>query len=216
MCLSLFLYRVGDRDSFFGACEDYWGANNRENVIDQQRAISEYSCSSSEDDCFQQSFHKAGYYTIPGKGHTFMDVSPASEFMNPDTPWGLPANFDWLAEQGRVQPEPEATSSTSSPSGVCSSNSGITAGNPCAESSECQCGRRGLHASDNDEEAFLALATVDSDHRGLPKDKDGSKGGGGNPNSSPTSPVTPPPETSTPTDAPSPEPCGCINNELVR
>jgi hypothetical protein len=121
-----------------------------------------------------------------------MDVSPNSEFMNPDTPWGLPANFDWLAEQGRV----------SSPSGVCSSNSGTTAGNPCTENSECECGGRWLLASENaDEEAFFTLATADSDHRRLPKDDNGGGGGGGKPNPpSPTPPVTPP----------SPELCGCL------
>mmetsp|Transcript_13934 Transcript_13934/g.23703 ORF Transcript_13934/g.23703 Transcript_13934/m.23703 type:complete len:487 (+) Transcript_13934:102-1562(+) len=194
----------GDRDTFFGACTESWGANNRENVIDQLRAVSGYSCSSTRNNCFRQNFNKAGYFVIPEKGHNFMDVSPTSEFMDPETPWGLPPNLDWLAEQGRV----------SSPSGVCSGNSGITAGNPCLESSECECGRW-LKASESDnDEAMLTLTKSDSGHRGLPKDDNkggGGGGGGGKPNPSPTPPVTPVPTTSAPTDAPSPSDfCGCI------
>jgi len=201
--LYVYHFSIGDQDSFFGACENWWGANNRANVIDQLRDISGYSCEYSRDDCFQSNFNQAGYYVIPGKGHTFMDVHPDSEFMNQSTPWGLSANFDWLAEQGRVP----------SPSGVCSSNSGTTAGNRCSESSDCECGRRGLHASDNaNEDAFLTLATADSDHRGLAKGDNGG-GGGGKPNPpSPTPPVTPllTATSAPPTNAPSSEPCGCL------
>eukprot|EP00985_Skeletonema_marinoi_P031420 scaffold37687_cov185-Skeletonema_marinoi.AAC.1 len=198
------LITAGDRDTFFGACTESWGANNRENVIDQLQAVSGYSCSSTRNNCFRQNFNKAGYFVIPEKGHNFMDVSPTSEFMEPETPWGLPSNLDWLAEQGRV----------SSPSGVCSGNSGITAGNPCSESSECECGRW-LQASESDnDEAMLSLTKSDSGHRGLPKDDNkggGGGGGGGKPNPSPTPPVTPVPTTSAPTDAPSPSDfCGCV------
>ena len=197
-------FSAGDRDTFFGACTESWGANNRENVIDQLQAVSGYSCSSTRNNCFRQNFNKAGYFVIPEKGHNFMDVSPTSEFMDPETPWGLPSNLDWLAEQGRV----------SSPSGVCSGNSGITAGNPCSESSECECGRW-LQASESDtEDAMLTLTKSDSSHRGLPKNDNkggGGGGGGGKPNPSPTPPVTPVPTTSAPTDAPSPSDfCGCI------
>eukprot|EP00985_Skeletonema_marinoi_P016392 scaffold8803_cov88-Skeletonema_marinoi.AAC.2 len=88
------LITAGDRDTFFGACTESWGANNRENVIDQLRAVSGYSCSSTRNNCFRQNFNKAGYFVIPEKGHNFMDVSATSEFMEPETPWGLPSNLD--------------------------------------------------------------------------------------------------------------------------
>jgi len=189
----------GDQDRFFGACEDRWGANNRENVINQLRAVSGYSCASARDNCFRQNLNKAGYYLIPGKGHNFMDVGPASDFMNPEIAWGLPSNLDWLAEQSRV----------ASPSGVCSSNSGITAGNPCSESGQCQCGRWLQASANNDDgkkEAILTLSQSDSNHRALPKDKDKGEGGG-KPNPAPTPPVSAP---DTPASSPS-DFCGCIN-----
>lgn len=91
--------------------------------------------------------------------------------MKPETVWGLPSNLDWLAEQGRV----------SSLSGVCSDNSGITAGNPCSESSQCECGRwLQTSTSETDaEEVILTLSQSDPSHRGLPKDdKKGGEGGG--------------------------------------
>lgn len=193
---SLFTYvSTGDQDRFFGACEDNWGANNRENVINQLRSISGYSCASSRNNCFRQNLNNAGYFVIPEKGHNFMDVSPGSEFMDPDIAWGLPSNLDWLADQGRV---------VASPSGVCSDNSGITAGESCSKNSQCQCGRWLQASANNDdgnEEALLTLAQSDSNHRALPKDKDKDKGqGGGKPNPAPT------PTASAPSDF-----CGCIN-----
>jgi len=184
----------GARDKFFGACEDDWGANNRENVINQLRAISGYSCAYSRNNCFRQNLNNAGYFVIPEKGHNFMDVSPGSEFMDPETAWGLPSNLDWLAAQGRV---------VASSSGVCSDNSGITAGEPCSKSSQCQCGRwlQASANSDGSEETLLTVAQSDSNHRALPKDKDKDKGGDGDkPNPAPT----PPP-------AADEDFCGCIN-----
>eukprot|EP00986_Skeletonema_menzelii_P015218 scaffold11304_cov135-Skeletonema_menzelii.AAC.4 len=190
----------GDRDTFFGACENWGGANNRENVIQQLQAVSGYSCSSSRNNCFRQNLNKAGYFVIPDKGHNFMDVSPASQFMNPETVWGLPSNLDWLAEQGRI---------ISSPSiGVCSGNSGITAGNPCSESSECECGRWLQTRSDNNHEVVLALTKSDPSHRGLPKEDKKGGGGGGKQDPAPTppvsAPVTPAPTSTTSTF------CGCM------
>ena len=255
---TLFLYNfTGDEDSFFGACEGWFGWYNRENVIDQLRSISGYSCPYSQDNCFEPNPNKAGYYAIPGKGHNFMDSNPNSDFMDPSTPWGLPMTFDWLAEQGRTgsdstssptkqpsmaptsdptpspttaapsskaptndptssptkQPSKAPTTSdpTSSPTtaaapGICSSNSG-TAGTPCHESSECQCGGRRLLQHD-------ASENPNNDEANQQRDlaKGGNGGNGGNkPNPpSPTPPVTPAPVTPAPTSAPSPEVCGCI------
>ena len=125
-----------------------------------------------------------------------MDVSPASQFMKPETVWGLPSNLDWLAEQGRV----------SSICGVCSGNSGITAGNPCSESSQCECGRwLQTSTSETDaEDVILTLSQSDPSHRGLPKDD--KKGGGGKQNPVPSlSPVSAPP-----TPAPKSHFCGCV------
>ena len=213
--ISLLYNYTGDEDSFFGACEDWWGDNNRENVIDQLRSISGYSCPYEDSNCFDPNPNKAGYYAIPGKAHDFIDSSPNSEFMNPSTPWGLPLTFDWLAEQGRTsspttaaptndptssptkQPSKAPTTSdpTSSPTaaaapGICSSNSGDTAGTPCHESSECQCGgRRMLQAEANQQ-------------------RDLAKGGNGGNKPNPPSPT--PPVTPSPTSAPSSEVCGCI------
>ena len=127
-----------------------------------------------------------------------MDVSPASQFMKPETVWGLPSNLDWLAEQGRV----------SSISGVCSGNSGITAGNPCSESSQCECDRwLQTSTSETDtEEVILTLSQSDPSHRGLPKD-DKKGGGGGKQNPVPSRPVSAPP---TPAPAPKSDFCGCV------
>ena len=127
--------------------------------------------------------------------------------MNPETVWGLPSNLDWLASQGRV---------SSLSGGVCSDNSGITAGNPCSESSECECGRW-LHASENDdEEVVLTSSKSDSSHRELPKD-DKKGGGGGKQDPAPTPPVSAPvtpaptPTTSAPQDAQTTsDSCGCV------
>lgn len=167
---------TGDQDRFFGACEDNWGANNRENVINQLQAISGYSCASARNNCFRQNLNNAGYFVIPEKGHDFMDLNPASEFMDRDTAWGLPSNLDWLAEQGRV-----VAASASPSGGVCSDNSGITAGEPCSESSQCQCDRwlqAGASNDDGNEEVLLTSAQSDPNHRALPKDKDKGEGGG--------------------------------------
>lgn len=45
---------VGDQDSFFGACDDYFGANNRANVVAQQQATSGYTCPVGRDDCMRR------------------------------------------------------------------------------------------------------------------------------------------------------------------
>jgi hypothetical protein len=111
----------------------------------------------------------------------------------------LPSNLDWLAEQGRV----------SSISGVCSGNSGITAGNPCSESSQCECGRwLQTSTSETDaEEVILTLSQSDPSHRGLPKDNK-KGGGGGKQNPVPSlSPVSAP---ATPAPASKSDFCGCV------
>ena len=134
-----------------------------------------------------------------------MDVSPLSDFMDEATVWGLPQNFDWLAEQGR-----DTTTLYSPSSGVCSANSGNTAGDSCTSSSDCQCNRRQLNTSQSsNEDVVLMLATNDSAHRGLKKDKK-DKGGDKNNPVAPAPPVTLSPTTSSPTYAPSSDFCGCV------
>lgn len=71
-------------------------------VIDQLRAVSGVSCEYSNDDCFSSNANQAGYYVAATQAHDFMDVTPNSYFMDPDNPWGLPKNFDWLAKEGRL------------------------------------------------------------------------------------------------------------------
>lgn len=45
-----------------------------------------------------------------GQRHGFMkDVTPGSLFMDSNNPWGLPKNFDWLAEEAYVKPKKENT-----------------------------------------------------------------------------------------------------------
>ncbi|KAL7497753.1 hypothetical protein ACHAWT_007266, partial [Skeletonema menzelii] len=95
-------YITGDLDSIFGACTDWFGKNNRNNVIDQLQAISGVSCPYSEDDCFSLNLNLGGYYVATGQKHRFMDVTPGSLFMDSNNPWGLAKNFDWLAEEAYV------------------------------------------------------------------------------------------------------------------
>ena len=45
-----------------------------------------------------------------GQKHGFMDVTPGSLFMDSNNPWGLPKNFDWLAEEACVKPKENTTS----------------------------------------------------------------------------------------------------------
>lgn len=75
------------------------------NVIDQLRAISGVSCPYWEDDCFSLNLNQGGYYVATGQRHGFMDVTPGSLFMDSNNPWGLPNNFDWLAEEAYVKPK---------------------------------------------------------------------------------------------------------------
>jgi len=126
-------YINGEKDSYFGACDEWFGRNYRvsfptpvltmhysfdtnvifhhtccydtslqENVIDQQRAVSGFSCQYSKDNCFSSDENQAGYFVVPGQTHDFMDVTPGSLFMDIYNPWGLKQNFDWLAREGRL------------------------------------------------------------------------------------------------------------------
>lgn len=86
----------------------------KQNVIDQLRAVSGVSCEYSNDDCFSSNANQAGYYVAATQAHDFMDVTPNSYFMDPDNPWGLTKNFDWLAKEGRLMNSDDAQSSTAS------------------------------------------------------------------------------------------------------
>ncbi|KAK1733276.1 hypothetical protein QTG54_015993 [Skeletonema marinoi] len=120
-------YINGDKDSYFGACENWFGRNNRNNVIDQLQAISGMTCPYSQNNCFSPNPNQAGYYVAIGETHDFMDVTPGSFFMNIYNPWGLPQTFDWLAEEAYIrQSEEKMRSYDASSTGMSFPTSAVT------------------------------------------------------------------------------------------